>query len=344
MNRRNIHRAGMVALAVTATLSIGSSAVAQEARTLKFAHVFPASHWHFTESVKIFEDKVIAATGGKVKFENYHAGQLGKEGVVMTTSGIADFAILVPSYEPAKLPLTSVSELPGLHSSSCEGTAKLWHVLKDGGALNNAEYKLLGIKVLYGIVLAPYQVVTTNKKVTSLEDLAGLKIRALGAAMDKSVRALGATPVRVVSNELYDAMTRGTVDGGFWPIGSTRTGNLEKTIKYTVQGPQLGAGSSLYGMNQKTWDSLAPDVQAAMMKAGAETQAHLCKYLDDAETSEVNWLVKEQKFTVTKLSPADAAKWNQRVEPIANDWAKEMDSTGRPGTALLKAYREAPGR
>jgi TRAP-type C4-dicarboxylate transport system substrate-binding protein len=338
-----IHRTSL-SLAVLLAMVTVMPASAQEQRTLKFAHVFPASHWHFTQSVKIFEDKVTAATGGKIKFENYHAGQLGKEGVVMASSGIADFAILVPSYEPAKLPLTSVAELPGLHSNSCEGTAKLWHILKDGGPLNNAEYKPLGIKVLYGIVLAPYQVVTTAKKVASLEDLNGLKIRALGAAMDKSVRALGATPVRVTSNELYDALTRGTVDGGFWPIGSTRTVGLEKTIKYTVQGPQLGAGSTLYGMNQKVWDSLAPDVQAAIMKAGAETQQLLCKYLDDVDATETDWLVKEQKFTVTKLSPADTAKWNQRVEPIANEWAKEMDSTGRPGSALLKAYREAPGR
>jgi TRAP-type C4-dicarboxylate transport system substrate-binding protein len=343
MNRSRIIHLGAVAAAALASLSVGSAAVAQEQRTLKFAQVFAANHWHYTESVKHFQEAVTKYTNGKIQWQSYHAGQLGKEGVGMVTSGIADFAILVPSYEPAKLPLTSVSELPGLHTSSCEGTAKLWNVLKDGGPLNNAEYKPLGIKIIYGIVLAPYQVVTTNKKVETMNDMAGLKIRANGAAMDKTVRALGATPVRVTTNELYDALTRGTVDGGFWPIGSTRNSSLENSFKYTVQGPMLGGGSTVYGMSQKLFDSLGPDVQAALMKAGAETQQRLCNYLDKADAEETAWLVKEKKFTVTKLPAAELAKWNERVQPIANDWAKEMDSTGRPGSAMLRAYREAPG-
>jgi TRAP-type C4-dicarboxylate transport system substrate-binding protein len=148
----------------------------------------------------------------------------------------------------------------------------------------------------------------------------------------------------VTSTELYDALTRGTVDGGFWPIGATRNSGLENTLKFTTQGPMLGAGSSLYGMSMKVWDTLSPDVQAAMMKAGAETQAHLCKYLDDVDKSEIEWLTKEKGFVATKLSEAEVARWNERVAPIAAEWAKEMDSTGRPGTALLKAYREASNK
>jgi TRAP-type C4-dicarboxylate transport system substrate-binding protein len=344
MNRAMNIRASAVALAAVAALSIGVRAPAQEQKTFKFAQVFPATHWHWTESVKYFEESVTRQTNGKIQWQNYHAGQLGKEGVGMLTSGIADFAILVPSYEAAKLPLTSVSELPGLHTTSCEGTAKLWNIIKDGGALNNAEYKPLGIKIIYAIVLAPYQVMTVSKKVTTLNDLAGLKIRANGAAMDKTVRALGATPVRVTSNELYDSLTRGTVDGGFWPIGSTRNSSLEKIFHYTVQGPMLGGGSTVYGVSQKFWDSLTPDVQAAFMKAGAEAQQHLCSYLDGADESETAWLVKEQKFTATKLPAAELAKWNERVAPIAAEWAKDMDGTGRPGSVLLKAYKEAPSR
>jgi TRAP-type C4-dicarboxylate transport system substrate-binding protein len=340
MNRGTM-AAGALALLAASALAAGSAAAQQ--RTLKFAHVFPSTHWHWTESSKIFQEKVTKATGGKVQFQSYHAGQLGKEGVGMVTSGIADFAVLVPSYEPAKLPLTSVAELPGLHSTSCEGTTKLWNIVKDGGALNEAEYKPLGIKVLYAILLPPYQVATSAKKVTNLSEISGLKIRALGAAMDKSVRALGATPVRVTSNELYDALTRGTVDGAFWITGSTRVVGLEKTLKYSVVGPLLGAGTTLYGMQQKVWDSLAPDVQAAITTAAAETQQHLCSYLDKTEVDELAWLEKERGFVGTRLPPDELAKWNARVSPVANDWAKEMDSTGRPGSALLKAFRESAG-
>jgi TRAP-type C4-dicarboxylate transport system substrate-binding protein len=333
------HALRLAVSAAAVLLTLSAPLFAQDPRTLKFAHVFPSSHWHWTESGKLFLGKVEQLTKGRIKFEAYHAGQLGKEGVGMVMSGIADIAILVPSYEPAKLPLTSVAELPGLYATSCEGTAKLWNIVKDGGSLNEAEYRKQGIKILYSIVLAPYQVMTTNKKVASLKDMAGLKVRANGAAMDKTVRALGAIPVRVTSNELYDALTRGTVDGGFWPIGSTRTVGLEKVFHYTVQGPLLGGGSTVYGMKQSVWDSLPPDIQSAFTVAAAETQKHLCEFLDRGDAEETKWLIKEQQFTATKLPVEENARWTEKVSQIADEWAKDMDSTGRPGSALLNAFR-----
>ena len=52
------------------------------------------------------------------------------------------------------------------------------------------------------------------------------------------------------------------------------------------------------------------------------------------------WLVKERGFTVTKLPEAELKRWHERVASVGEDWAKTMDSTNRPGTALLKALRE----
>ena len=206
------------ALATAAALILSVPASAQAQETFKVSQVFPSTHWHWIEGMKIFTETVEQASGGKIKFEVYHAGQLGKETTTLVTSGLAEFGLLVPSYETAKLPLTSVAELPGMHSTACEGTAKYWNLAKEGGALYEAEYKRLGVRPLYVILLAPYQVMTAAKKISTLDDLAGLKIRASGAAIDKTIRSLGAVPVRVTSNELYDSLSRGTVDGGFWPV------------------------------------------------------------------------------------------------------------------------------
>jgi TRAP-type C4-dicarboxylate transport system substrate-binding protein len=129
-----------------------------------------------------------------------------------------------------------------------------------------------------------------------------------------------------------------------WNMGTTRSAGLEKAYRYSVEGPQIGSGTTLYGMNQKIWDKLPADVQAAIMKAAASTQQHLCKFLDAQNDSELEWLVKEAKFTHTKLSAEELARWNERLAPVGADWAKDMDSTGRPGTAILKAFRDAPSK
>jgi TRAP-type C4-dicarboxylate transport system substrate-binding protein len=106
----------------------------------------------------------------------------------------------------------------------------------------------------------------------------------------------------------------------------------------------LGAGSSLYGMRQQVWDSLSADEKAAFEKAGAKAQQHLCSYLDRMDEEDIAWMTKNTGFKATRLSKEENARWNARVVSIADAWAKEMDSTGRPGTALLKAFREAPAK
>jgi TRAP-type C4-dicarboxylate transport system substrate-binding protein len=337
-----MNRKSAITLAALLALTIGSQAVAQEKKTMKYAHFFAASHWHWTDSAKVFTEEVTRASGGRITFEPYHAAQLGKEGSTILTSGLADMALIVPSYEPARVPLTSVAELPGFHKSSCDGTAKLWHVAKDGGPLNTAEYQPKGFKVLYTLMTTGFQVMTSKKQVTKMEDLAGLKIRANGAAMDKTVRLLGATPVRVTASEVFDALSRGTVDGAFWPIGSTSVIGLQKVFRYTAEGGMLGGGSNVYAMSQKAWDALSAADKDIFTKAGAKAQQHACKYLDDLDASETKMLVKDHGLVVTQLPPAEFDRWNKQISSVGDEWAKEMDSTGRPGAALLKAYKEAP--
>lgn len=334
----------LAALAAVTALAIGSQTLAQEKKTLKYAHFFAATHWHWTESAKVFTEEVTKLSGGRIQWEVYHAAQLGKEGSTILTSGLADVALVVPSYEPTKVPLTSVAELPGFHKTACEGTGKLWNIVKEGAPLHLAEYKPQGIVPLYGVLLTPFQVMTSKKQVTTMKDLEGLKIRANGAAMDKTVRLLGATPVRVTAAEVYDALSRGTVDGAFWPIGSTSVIGLQKVFRYTAEGGMLGSGSNVYGVSQKAWDGLSAGDKEIFLKAGVKAQQNICKYLDDLDETEKKMLVKDHGLIVTKLPDAELAKWHQKIASVGTEWAKDMESTGRPGTALLKAFGDAPSK
>jgi len=230
-----------VAIAAVAAVAIGMPVAshAQE-RTLKVTQVFPSTHWHMTEGIQTFIDEVTALTDGKIKFEVYHAGQLGKESTTVVNSGLAEMGILVPGYETIKLPLTSVVELPGFHKTSCEGSWQFWEMAKPGGILYEEEYSKLGVRPLYVMVLTPYEVQTNKKIVASVEDMKGMKLRANGA-MAKTVAAVGGVPITVTSNEFYDSLARGTVDGGMWLTGSTRLVGLEDVLNHTVKGTAMGA-------------------------------------------------------------------------------------------------------
>ncbi|WP_232220997.1 TRAP transporter substrate-binding protein DctP [Paracoccus sp. J39] len=325
-------------LGLGAAMAVPMQAVAQDTHSFKFAHVFPADHYFWEHGAKPFVEQVKEKTGGRISFEVFPAAQLGKDTVSLLKSGIAESAMLVPSYTPQSLPLTSVTELPGFYSESCEATRMMWEISKPGGALNESEYKPQGIHVLFTIVLPPFKVMTVGKQVKELDDMKGLKIRANGAAMDKTVSSLGATPIRVTAGELYDSLSRGTVDGGFWPYHSVRTYQLDDVFKYAVDGLQLGSGSTVFAISDKAWNTLSPEDQAILTEAGAAAQQNLCQWLDTEEKAVHDDLVANHGLSVTTLEGAAAKDWQDRVSHVAEEWAAELDKLNRPGTAMLEAF------
>lgn len=330
-----------VTAAILAASTLAGAASAQETATLKFAHVFPAEHYLWTHGGKVFADAVAEATDGRITFQVFPAAQLGKDYVSLLKSNLAESALLVPSYTPESLSLTSVSELPGLYSTSCEATAKLWEIARPGGVLNEAEYAPQDLQVLFVSTLPPFKLLTASRPVAAIADLAGLKIRANGAAMDKTVRTLGATPVQVTAGELYDSLSRGTVDGGFFPFHPVPSYSLQDVFGYGVEGAQLGSGSVVFAMSERAWSELGTEDQAALSEAAAAAQQNLCRWLDAEEVRVRDLLVAENGLQVTSLSPDQAAAWQAAVAEVATEWAADLDGLGRPGTAVLEAFRNA---
>jgi len=323
---------------LVAASAISMAAAADDKITLKFAHQFPANNHLWEEGGRIFADAVTQATDGKVDFEVYPASQLGKDQNALLKSGLADIVTLIPSYDPGKLALSSVVELPGIYSSSCEGTAKAWNLAQPGGLLDRDEYAPQGYRVLFVMASAPYKIMTKSKAVSNLDDLAGLKIRAGGAAMDKALRALGGTPIKLSGTELYDAFTRGTIDGTLFPYYAVPAFDLDKVVGHTVEGAALGAASIIYAMSNRSWNKLPDEMKAVFVEAGAKAQSHLCHWVEE-DDQRVRDEMQASGVEIVQLSDEEAQAWKQRLVGVGEAWAQELDAAGRNGTELLNAMR-----
>lgn len=327
-------------LTASVVLSAFAAPALAEEMTLRFTNVFADTHFTNEEGVKPFMEAVEEATGGKIKFELFPGAQLGKHAAEIVGQGLADGGLVVPSYEPDKLPLTSVAELPAMHATACEGSRKVWEMLQEGGVIYEAEYKPLGLYPIFAYNLQPYEVHTTKKKVEKLEDIAGLKLRANGSAQDKTIRALGGVPVRVTGPELYDSLNRGTVDGGMWLAFASKPYSLDGVLMYGVKGTALGAGGvNVLALSQEVWSGLDAETQNIMKEAGKTAAERVCKWLDDGDAESTQDLVDTADFEVTYLSDEELARWNEAVASVSTDWAAEMDASGRPGTEILQAFQ-----
>jgi TRAP-type C4-dicarboxylate transport system substrate-binding protein len=151
----------------------------------------------------------------------------------------------------------------------------------------------------------PFQLYT-KKKVTSIDQIKGLKIRTSAMYVD-FLKALGTSPISTSPGDVYQALERGVVDGMMWPLYSIRGFGWHEVTKYLV-GPSFYKVSHPLLMNANKWDSLPKHIQAVLMGA-----LRLEVIAIDARTDEEikNEYIELEKagMQVIKFSPADEKKY-----------------------------------
>lgn len=337
---RTTRRVG-VALAVGAALCWGP-AHGQDKVTIKIADPFPTTHYVGKEGVQAWIAKAEELSKGKIKFEYYPAQQLGKAKDLfqLTQTGVTDIGLVAPAYTPEKVPLSVVGELPGMFVSTCDGSRALFKISQPGGLLAEQEYKPAGLRVLFANMLAPYTVMTARGELNSFADLAGKKLYASGGAKDITLRELGAVPVRMTGPEIYEAVHRGTLDGAMLAFIGLRPYDLQTQMKWALNGISLGSTAILYVISEQKWQKLAPDVQKALTESAQYAMQKLCEYSDRSNDAE-RAAFEKAGLKVHTIAGEERERLQKKLEPVSKEWAADLDKRGKPGTAVIKAYKDA---
>lgn len=337
----NRFKAATTAIAICAATVLGGTASAQE-MTLRFTQPWPSLHPQWIHGGQVFIDHVTAATNGAVQFEAYHAAQLGNDNLALLKAGLADLALTSTSYASDRMPLSNVAELPGFAAGACEMNRKLRALSSEGGALYENEYKGLGLRPIYMAAPPVTSVVLGRAKAASLADLKGLKLRATGGGTLATVQALGAVPVQTVASELYDALSRGTIDGALYQFVGMPSFSLEDVFKSGIDNIHGGSLAVITFMSEKKWQSLPENVRVAMQEGALKAEQSLCSWFDENESKIRDQMIADKGFAMTSLPEADVAAWGQAQTILADDWAARMDKQGRKGTVVLDAMRQIP--
>ncbi|MBI4286743.1 MAG: TRAP transporter substrate-binding protein DctP [Chloroflexi bacterium] len=213
----------------------------------------------------LFEEmgkRITTRTNGAVTFKVHVGGQLGgaKEVLPLARDGTADIAIFGEGYYPGEFPLTGVAVLPYTGQFGDIKARQFLQIIKEFPEIEK-EFSGKGVKLLIPGQSADPIIVMKSKKIQNMADFKGLKIRTAGndAAL---MEAWGGTPVGLVYADIYDALSKGTIDGSFsMPIWSYPPVGLHEVGKYYIQ-PKTGNTFSLYiVMNQNSYNKLQPEVQ-----------------------------------------------------------------------------------
>ena len=328
------------ALAVAATVALGAGAHAQTTTKIKIADSFPVGHYLPKYITTPMMEKLKANPAAKgIEFEYYPAEQMGKakDFLSLVQSGVIDIAYVAPGFVSDKMPLSVVSELPLEFSGSCQGTMAYWNLAKPGGLLDKKEFAPNGVRLLFTIVLPPYQIIT-RKPFSNLKEIEGMKIRASGSAKELVIKKLKAIPVLLPTTDVYESLSRGTIDGVLFPFNSLAPYEIHKLSKTGTIGENFGTFVANWVISEKRFQSLPPAVQQDLTAMGEQLTKAACTQVEKDEAGDIE-KVKAAGVKLTPLSAADKATVATVMHDVAKDWADTLDKRGKSGTEVLNAFK-----
>jgi TRAP-type C4-dicarboxylate transport system substrate-binding protein len=326
-------------LAFAAVLAVAATH-AQTTTKIKIADSFPVGHYLPRYITTPMMEKLKANPAAKgIEFEYYPAEQMGKakDFLSLVQSGVIDIAYVAPGFVSDKMPLSVVSELPLEFSGSCQGTMAYWNLAKPGGLLDKKEFAPNGVRLLFTIVLPPYQIIT-RKPFSNLKEIEGMKIRASGSAKELVLKKLKAIPVLMPTPDVYESLSRGTIDGVLFPFNSLAPYEIHKLSKTGTIGENFGTFVANWVISEKRFQSLPPAVQQDLTAMGEQLTKAACTQVEKDEAGDIE-KVKAAGVKLTPLSAADHATVATVMQDVAKDWADTLDKRGKSGTEVLNAFK-----
>lgn len=336
-----------VASATVPLVSACGSGVAQsrssEAEyTFKVADSYPVGHPISEAGAEYFMERVTELTDGRVRFDYFPAEQMGaaEDLADLVQSGVVEIAMVGPAYEPSKLPLSGVGDLPALVETSEEGSLAVGRLMREGGVLYREEYAPNDIRPLVVGLLTAYEALTVDAPARVPEDMQGLQLRSAGGSFDLTVEAIGATPVALPTTDMYEALSRGTVDGAALAPMSAAPYNMEEVVGHATVDAQLGNFTVTYSISERIWEQLPDDIQGALLEAGTDASRNLSAAID-RENEAARQQMEEGGVRFYDLSTQERRQWRDAIRPVQDQWAENMESIGLPGKEVLRAMYEA---
>ncbi|MBM4339360.1 MAG: TRAP transporter substrate-binding protein [Deltaproteobacteria bacterium] len=164
---------------------------------------------------------------------------------------------------------------------------------------------------------APRQITTTNRRVTKLEDLKGLKIRVpeIKIIME-TMKAWGTAPTPLAASELYTALKQGVVEGQDNGFDSVAQAKYYEVQKYVIVVDYVRSGLIVL-MAAEHWNKLNPDQKRIFQEAAGDTEKWATKWTNDSVDESIDILKKNgMEIIYPDLGPFKklAAEANKKFE------------------------------
>ena len=170
---------------------------------------------------------------------------------------------------------------------------------------------------MFNVGQGPYGLANNARALKTPEDLKNLKMRVSSSlgfvlALKNMAEGTGMTMETIPWAEIYNALSRGVVDG-CWDMWPSLVDERHAEVMKHFTDLQWSWDSQGIVINKALWDSLEPSLQEAIMKAAQEAETMLYDIQEKAQNDYIAALRQQKNFTITELSEEERDVWRNKA-------------------------------
>ena len=281
----------------------------------------------YTRALVKFEELVKKYYTGsqEIEFVLHANGELGVEKdffTYMNIGAVVDYAILAPSHVSTFSPMATIMDIPFLFRDGDHYLAAI-----DAGVFDAIGEDLLkrADVMISGYGGGEKRHIFGRRPVRNMEELVGFSMRVMGSPIQSRMfAALGAAPTVISSDEIYNAIQTGVIEG------AENSAAVIDLLKWYEVANDVSVTSVSYIVrplffNAKRLRSFPKELRDAMLKAGPEAMAYERSIEMGQDDMILNKLHRSGKIKVHEFTERE--KMLQLAEPVKRAFAKEIGAT-----------------
>ena len=308
--------------------------------TLTLSSWLPPRHVIVSEMIMPWAEQVEKATEGRVKIKMLPKA-LGKPPAHydIAREGTADLAYGIHGYQPGRFLLTSVTEMPFLGNNGEYISTAYWRTYEKfmAEAGEHRDVKLLGL-----FTHGPGHIMNVkNKEISTIADLKDMKMRIGGGIVKQVTANFGIAQTFMPAPAVYEALSRGVVDGVMFPLEAIDGFKLEKIVTNVtrIEGGLYNT-SFFFVMNKAKWEALSEADQKAIDSVSGEAFSRMAGHAFQLRDEEGLQKLQANGGSVIQAPAEMLAEIKGFAAQVEADWAKKTAEKDVDGAAALAFMRE----
>lgn len=277
-----------------------------------------------------FVEEVQKLSNGRIHIKAYHNGTVGGDRELVESCMNGDIPFVVQNTAPQAnfIPKLAIFDLPMAYTN-IEDLRKTLDDQSFMDLINNV-YSEHGVRLL-AMSDQNFRVMTTNKKIESLDDFKGQKIRTMENKYHLAFwQSIGANPTPMAFSEVYIGLQQGTIDAQENPYEVIVSGKIYEQQDYVVKTNHLPHLLSMI-VNEDFYNRLSKEDQKIVDQAAKNARDYSREQCDKRVSDRLK-IIKESGTQEIELSQDVLNEMRERSSGVYEQIRQQV------GDELFNAY------